>query len=365
MRVHPSRCVLYVCLFFTGFLVGTVYVVTYDLYVGDSHKHAVEIRSMQRRSTDFLHHKWTIVSPNPSLSREQWSNRSSDESSHKGCPQILRLLLIIMSSPFGAPRRGAIRRSWLQLYHRSLDTEITTRFVIGIRNLRDKKRYEILNESSLYQDIILLNDMEDSYHNLTWKVLHTLTLVYREMDFHFLVKVDDDSYVQVNKLVSALRKMGCPGRLFWGYFMGCAMPELKGKWSELHWFICPHYIPYAMGGGYVLSQRLIQLLARFSEKLLLYQNEDVTMGAWMVPYDIERLHELRFNTEGYSHGCNNNYIITHKEKAATFVLKRKSMLTNGTICQVEKENKSAYEYNWTAPPMDCCERKRGILIPSS
>ena len=167
-------------------------------------------------------------------------------------------------------------------------------------------------------------------------------------------------------MATALRQMGCPSNLYWGFFAGKGLPEGTGRWQEKRWFVCPHYIPYIRNGWrYVLSWKLVQLVTRFSDKIILYHNEDVSMGAWMVPYDIKRVHELRFNTEAVSRGCNNNYIITHKETAASFIRRRRSILLNGTLCDIEKERHPAYVYNWTVLPIDCCERRKGIpVLPS-
>ena len=86
------------------------------------------------------------------------------------------------------------------VYQRSLDMVVTVKFIIGAKNLSRWTHYEVINESELYHDIIFLDDLVDSYSNLSRKVLRSLTLAYEETDFHFLVKLDDDSLVQVNKM---------------------------------------------------------------------------------------------------------------------------------------------------------------------
>ena len=81
-------------------------------------------------------------------------------------------------------------------------------------------------------------------------------------------------------------------------------------------------MPYAFGGGYVLSWQLVDLIGRLSVVLQLYNNEDVTVGLWMAPFNVQRIHDVRFSTHRYSSGCHNNYIVTHKEKVATLIQKR-------------------------------------------
>ena len=177
-----------------------------------------------------------------------------------------------------------------------------------------------------------------------------------------MVKTDDDSYIRIEKLAAALIKMNCEERLYWGYFMGHAFPELTGKWAETRWFHCPHYLPYAMGGGYVLSRRTVQAIVRFSSRLKLYSNEDVAVASWLAPYRLVRKHDLRFNVESLSHGCNNGYIISHKERVRMLYEKYTSLLRNRTLCSEEKEIRPAYVYNWTVSPLQCCERLKGLQV---
>lgn len=281
------------------------------------------------------------------------------------CSTPLILTFIILSSPVGngAPRRAAIRRTWLQLYRSLTDVKIIAKFVLGTKQLDRKSSQELLQESSIYKDMILFDDFEDTYNTLSSKVLRSFMWAHSNHDFDYLIKVDDDSFVQMDRFVGALRDMKCPSLLYWGYFNGRGSPDYSGKWAEKQWTLCPHFLPYAMGGGYVLSWKIVDLIASFNHSLAVYKNEDVTVGAWLAPFCVSRVHDIRFNTEGHTHGCNNNYVITHKEKAATFVHKLKSISHNKTLCKIEREVKPAYLYDWDVPPPLCCKREYGLPVP--
>lgn len=278
------------------------------------------------------------------------------------CPSPLKLIFIILSSPYDVPKREAIRKTWLQFYKNLQRVKIVSKFVIGTKSVT-QDLMDRLKAEALYNDIIYLHDLEDSFDNLTSKLLSSLVWAYDNHNFDFLIKCDSDSFVQIDRLVEALHKMKCPSLFYWGYFNGMGYPDYNGKWSEKQWFLCPHFVPYAVGGGYVLSQQVVRLIVSMKEGLSLYKNEDVSLGLWLAPFDIQRFHDIRFNTEGHSHGCNNNYIISHKEKVATFIQKRKNLMTNRTICKTESEFKPAYIYNWNVTPPLCCQRKFGIRVP--
>ena len=278
------------------------------------------------------------------------------------CPnRPLHLVLLILSSPTGTLRRNAIRGTWLHDY-RSSRLKVTAKFLVGLRSLSRRRIGNLTNEEATFGDMLLLPDLRDSYSNLSTKVLMGLKWAYEGATFDFVVKTDDDSYIRIEKLAAALIKMNCEEHLYWGYFMGHAFPELTGKWAETRWFHCPHYLPYAMGGGYVLSRRTVQAIVRFSSRLKLYSNEDVAVSSWLAPYRLVRKHDLRFNVESLSHGCNNGYIISHKERVRMLYEKYTSLLRNKTLCSEEKEIRPAYVYNWTVSPLQCCERLKGLQV---
>lgn len=304
----------------------------------------------------------------PSTDIQQYLIVNSSQVHHDythGCNRPLRLIFMIMSSPFGAPKRAAIRRSWLALYEKRVrEVKFTGKFVIGTKGIADSRLTELSNEQLLFNDIVHFDDFQDSFHNLTVKVLRSIVWAKKHYQFDYLIKCDDDTFIQIDRLVRALRQMNCPRYLYWGYFTGKGRPDLIGKWAERQWYLCPHYIPYAMGGGYVLSRQLVNVIANLSHVLQIYNNEDVTVGLWMAPYNITRIHDIRFNCEGHSHGCNNNYIMSHKEKASSLIQKRSNFVQFGKICgEMERELRPAYIYNWSAPPYLCCQREYGITIP--
>jgi galactosylxylosylprotein 3-beta-galactosyltransferase len=279
-----------------------------------------------------------------------------------GCPlRPLHLFVLVLSAPAASLRRTAIRGTWGHNYRNKI-VKVTIKFLVGLYELEKERVIELEKEDGMFGDLVLLKELKDSYVNLSAKVLMGIQWASHNLQFDYLVKVDDDSYVKVEGISEALRELRCDRNLYWGYFMGHAFPEPTGRWTELKWFQCPHYLPYAMGGGYVISHRTVELLAKFSDRLILYNNEDVTVASWLAPYQLNRVHDIRFNVESLSHGCNNGYLITHKVKVRMFYVMYTNLLRNGTLCDEEKEIHPAYIYNWTGSPLDCCQRVKGLPV---
>lgn len=51
--------------------------------------------------------------------------------------------------------------------------------------------------------------------------------------------------------------------LYWGYFSGQShVNSNSGKWMESDWFLCDYYLPYALGGGYVISRNIVDFIGK-------------------------------------------------------------------------------------------------------
>lgn len=70
-----------------------------------------------------------------------------------------------------------------------------------------------------------------------------LSFVVGSMDFKFLLKLDEDSFVRLGSLLQSLRDIEHP-QLYWGFLDGRAKPFHRGKWKEEDWRLCDYYLPY-------------------------------------------------------------------------------------------------------------------------
>lgn len=212
------------------------------------------------------------------------------------------LIIVILSSPINYSKRNTIRETWLKLKDRSHIKDgdrnkfdnLKHYFVVGGLGLKNEHIRNINNEQLKYNDILIL-PMFDSYNNLTYKVLKTFEWLNEQHDFGFLfkyvLKCDDDSFVRIDNLVHELSQIdlmyiksdafeisdnsspyfrvnfqsngikGTP-ELYWGYFNGNAKIKSVGKWKETNWILCDNYLPYALGGGYILSKNLVSYLGQ-------------------------------------------------------------------------------------------------------
>ena len=247
------------------------------------------------------------------------------------------LLTMVVSAPKNRDRRNIIRRTWVNSYA-SKDKRFLVKFVVGTFNLTDKEKQSLFNEDEEHKDMLLLAGHLDSYHNLTKKVLHMFVWADRSVDFSYLLKTDDDCFANLDALESELKARNINRSLYWGYILHGIWPKKEGKWKEDKWDICESYLPYAMGGGYVLSADLIHRLAVNADSLIFYSNEDVSIGAWVSPFVLERKFDDRFGVTGAAslHNCKEYLLlILHDQCIENMKKIHHSMKSTGKICKMK------------------------------
>ncbi|XP_066988984.1 beta-1,3-galactosyltransferase 6-like [Macrobrachium rosenbergii] len=275
----------------------------------------------------------------------------------KGPEKHVFLVIVILSAPNNVEQRDVIRQTWLS----EEKSDTLHFFVVGTENLNESINTTIQSEQKRFGDMMLLTNVIDSYEALTKKLLAAFVYVHFNVKFRFFMKCDDDTFVQIPQLHRELKSVPYKQRLYWGFFDGRATPKKKGPWKEAEWVLCDRYLPYALGGGYVLSSDVVTFIATNSKYLKLYKNEDVSLGTWVAPLDLHRVHDTRFDTEYKSRGCNNDYLVTHKQSTLHMREKFTSIKSTSLLCREQFQVRKSYNYNWNVPPSQCCIRNDSSL----
>lgn len=157
-------------------------------------------------------------------------------------------------------------KQWLQMETQNIkvgDYKVKHYFAVGMRDLDASTRKSVKDEQSVFNDLLLLPDLIDSYENLTKKLLQSFFQLEHELDFNYLLKCDDDTYVKLDilsqdlldyhqavqtRLQKDFEHKNDEWGLYWGYFNGRAQIKTAGKWKETSFTLCDRYLPYALGG---------------------------------------------------------------------------------------------------------------------
>ena len=261
------------------------------------------------------------------------------------------LVILVLTAPANQHQRDAVRETWLQ----NLPKNCLVRFVIGTASLEESILSNIEREQLIRKDLLLLKEHNETYKSLTSKLVQAFKWLDQTVDFQYLLKVDDDSYIRLDAILDDLKSKP-KERLYWGFFDGRAHVKKTGKWAERDWIACDRYLPYALGGGYLLSNDLIHYVVSNSNFLKTFLSEDVSLGSWLAPLDINRVHDPRFDTEYKSRGCNNVYLVTHKQSAMQMRDLYRNLKSTGKLCHKEHKLRNSYIYDWNSQPTFCCIR---------
>jgi hypothetical protein len=121
----------------------------------------------------------------------------------------LFLLITTGWGPFNYIHRQIVRDTWLKEFCTNNNSQ---RASVGYAFVLGKPRYEIYSglkkvideEIEKYQDLIVLQDFEDSYRNLSFKTLSSLKWATQNRHFEFLMKTDDDSVLNLRMIMDAV-----------------------------------------------------------------------------------------------------------------------------------------------------------------
>jgi len=104
------------------------------------------------------------------------------------------LAICILSGPSNSAQRQAARDTWMKLIQGPEYDQVIPLFVLGSRGLDEKVSDALRREMEAFHDLLLLDDLIDSYANLTLKIVHAYSWIDRHLKPNYVLKMDDDSF---------------------------------------------------------------------------------------------------------------------------------------------------------------------------
>ncbi|KAJ3653609.1 hypothetical protein Zmor_012850 [Zophobas morio] len=194
------------------------------------------------------------------------------------CTTPTTLLILVHSHPRNKAARAAIRRTWGDP-DRLTKTNALLFFLLGETRNPPSTREIIMAENLEHGDIIV-EDFIDNYANLTLKSVSMLKLFQSQNQCRFLLKADDDLFVNVEKLVrimhffadSAKEKL-LMGRAIW---RERRQNDYYDRWyAPRYMFLGRTYPNFLAGPAYVMSLQVAKKLYKAALELPLFHLEDV------------------------------------------------------------------------------------------
>eukprot|EP01112_Ceratiomyxa_fruticulosa_P019255 TRINITY_DN627_c0_g1_i2.p1 TRINITY_DN627_c0_g1~~TRINITY_DN627_c0_g1_i2.p1 ORF type:complete len:433 (+),score=41.80 TRINITY_DN627_c0_g1_i2:399-1697(+) len=234
-----------------------------------------------------------------------------------------QLLVGVFTSENRRVKRNAARETWIQdipLALQQYNVEIKYTFVVGNKNRYSSNQMQRLEEEERINGDIIYTNTEDVYKKMAFKLYDWLGLVYETQSTlplseraTFIMKLDDDSYLNVENVARILQTLPTK-RLRYGFIWYDAEQMEKSKYYDKLFTLGSYFPPYAAGPGHIISADLLEDIISIKAPYML-QNDDINIDLWLYSLDIIRVHDDRWHG-GYNLCCGN----TRKQKSDFFVI---------------------------------------------
>ena len=209
------------------------------------------------------------------------------------CPEGSLFLLILVSTNVGNfDRRQLIRKTWGADY--SIETKWKTVFLLG-KNNNGKQMINATKESRIYGDIVQ-GDYQEHFWNMSYKVAMGFEWAVKYCRFYYLLKADDDVFVNIFGLMNFLTKYTTPmRRLYTGNIMIGSVVLRNGRYGvSPEEYNRTFYKPYISGGGYILSRDVVEKFSSSFNVLNPLKIDDAYIGVLADKAGIKPIHNKEF-----------------------------------------------------------------------
>uniref|UniRef100_A0A914V7S2 Hexosyltransferase n=1 Tax=Plectus sambesii TaxID=2011161 RepID=A0A914V7S2_9BILA len=163
------------------------------------------------------------------------------------------LVVVVLSHVVNRHRRTAIRQSWAR---HAQNSNCSLLFVVGTT-----ADANVSGESQLHGDIIQVN-VQENYHRLAYKLKPAFAYVLEHVNFDYLLKTDDDVFVNLPLLISQLllnddSKKATNTMLGYQILGATAPTNQSDKYFALQ-LMAQLIPPYLSGTGYVMSRQVLR-----------------------------------------------------------------------------------------------------------
>ncbi|XP_025084507.1 beta-1,3-galactosyltransferase 1-like isoform X3 [Pomacea canaliculata] len=189
------------------------------------------------------------------------------------CTAYTELIIGVITAVQNFDDRMAVRSTWGS--KAAAGYNVTVVFILGAG--QPNLQAQLMAESDKYHDIIQ-EDFVDSYRNLSIKSVALLKWVITYCNSSkYMLKADDDMYVNVQNLVQALRSESRTDFVMGHSFIGAKPVQNKNsKWyTPLEDFNEKVYPKYTSGTAYAMSTKASSLLYQASLEIKLFWLEDI------------------------------------------------------------------------------------------
>ncbi|KAL6054571.1 hypothetical protein QOT17_017327 [Balamuthia mandrillaris] len=259
------------------------------------------------------------------------------------------LFVGVLSTATNKERRAAVRGTWMQSPFMKEGGGVVVRFFVGGWDLTPETKRGLEEEMEQFGDLVTV-EVEEDYRRITRKTVDILNFGWRRAKAEYVLKVDDDTIVFLDRVFSYLQQLqktetmetaadvrdaGAERRPSTMVYTGYVHPKSKPYRKQTSkWYLSPaefedtRFPPFANGAAYIVSGELAKLLSTSRSNVQCCKEamkelplEDVTVGIWVDhlvnvhQQDVKIIHDSRFHFKGcIEDGITGHYIDPERMK---------------------------------------------------
>ena len=238
------------------------------------------------------------------------------------CTINYTLLILVTSNILHFDRRTLIRHTWGNDRNCNM-FKWKVFFLVG-RTHDGLHLNKLSCEADMFNDVIF-GDTYEHFFNLTFKLQMGFEWSVNYCKFKYLLKADDDVFVNLPKLFAFLYDKETPrSRLYAGNVHYAAKVFRSGKYAvskKEYWKKI--YPRYCSGGGFVLSNDVVKMMTLQFDNVRPLKIDDAYIGELALSCGIDVIHHDYFRMFENEAQCsyNNTFIVHHPVKDRPCMLK--------------------------------------------
>ena len=241
-------------------------------------------------------------SPSPEILFENIDRLKTNSSRFK-------LVVLVSTHALHTGRRKLIRYYWGNHSRWTTPFQWKVIFVTGF--FSSFQKIQLHAEADTYKDT-LIESVEEDFYTLSFKVMLGLKWVQANLKYDFLLKCDDDVFVNIDRL---MRLLLTTRDQYFGQKMEFQPVEREGRYGvSVEEHPSPIYDPFCSGGGFVLSHLTVSRMIPFFNWVNPLKIDDAYIGKIVTRTGIKAVNYRGFSMHNYGCFCEKNLIVSHPVK---------------------------------------------------
>lgn len=241
--------------------------------------------------------------------KDSLSILSPVEEPHLYLEQPMFLLVIVSSSPnkrVNAGRRDVIRKTWGNVEETRVPNDVIWKVVFVMGKPQNAEMNQVIMAEHRSRRDLLIGDYKDEYRNIVIKLLMAFQWASK-IKCSYVLKTDDDVYIEIPKLIEWLIKRSDEHSLYGGILY---QGEVVRDKTHRHYvkkddLSLEHYPMFCKGSMFVLSWNLIPKMVGFSRHIKRIGPDDAYIGLLAFQLDIKPVEIQGFQQFSHMHNLIN------------------------------------------------------------